>query len=141
MVCEKDVCVCVKDGRVEKKEAEEEEEEEEPGGTDPKTRIPHNDVGKEQYVIQSLIKLLMVHSGMQMYTLLTCTSICLETFVYNTHLIRSVPICTLQGAGHRLGSWHHEIHALVAPGTTKSSGGECIAPKKHHSVNGPFMDL
>ena len=44
MVCDKDVrerCVCVKDGRVEK------EEEEEPGGTDPKTRTPHNDVGKK----------------------------------------------------------------------------------------------
>ena len=40
----------VKDGRVEKEEAEEEEEEEEEeqqlGGTDPKTRTPHNDVGK-----------------------------------------------------------------------------------------------
>ena len=49
MVCQKDVCercVCVKDGRVEK-----EEEEEEPGGTDPKTRPPHNDVGKKNGIL------------------------------------------------------------------------------------------
>ena len=37
------MCVCVKDGRVEK-----EEEEEEPGGTDPNTRTPHNDVGNKK---------------------------------------------------------------------------------------------
>ena len=45
---DKEVCErwCVKDGRVEKEEAEEEEEQE-PGGTDPKARTPHNDVGKK----------------------------------------------------------------------------------------------
>ena len=55
MVCDKMVCnnrgvakMCVKDGRVEKEEAEEEEEEQEPGGTDPKTRTLHNDVGKKK---------------------------------------------------------------------------------------------
>ena len=39
--------MCVKDGKVDKEEEEEEEEEEqEPGGTDSKTRTPHNDAGK-----------------------------------------------------------------------------------------------
>ena len=44
MVCDKDVCERWEDG-----EEGGGEEEQEPGGTDPKTRTPHNDVGKNPF--------------------------------------------------------------------------------------------
>ena len=88
---------------------------------------------QKQYSIQSLIKLLMMSYR---YTLCACTyRICRNLHIDTSNQLE-------QGAGHRLGSWHHEIHALVtccikwrlaaeqnnswAPGNTKSSGGEFI---------------
>ena len=50
----------MKDGRVEKKEAEEEEEEE-PGGTDPKTRTPHNESMIKNIHFHELLHSMMAH--------------------------------------------------------------------------------